>query len=94
MSNRVLSVKEIFFFPGTRAKFEGHFTMKSNDPGLTSIANDMKQATSTIPNYQLLSKVKNSESYEMTDCMIHRFEEDNSEYTRCHFYCNDIERFE
>jgi hypothetical protein len=94
VSNIVLGVKEVFFFPGTRAKFEGHFIMNSTDPGLTSIMNEIKQATSTIPNYQLLLKVKDRESYEMTDCLIHRFEEDSREYTRCYFYCNDIERIE
>ena len=92
MSNIVLNVNEVFFFPGTRAKFEGHFVMNSVDPDLISLTKEMNEATSTIPNYQFLLKVKNRESYEMTDCLIHRFEEDGGQYTRCHFYCNDIER--
>lgn len=94
MSNMVLGVKEIFFFPGSHAKFEGHFIMSSNDPELILMTNEIKQATSSIPNYQLLLKVKDRESYEMTDCLIHRFEEDGPEYTKCYFYCNDIERIE
>lgn len=94
MSNRVLSVREVFFFPGTRAKFEGHFIMNSSDPGLIAIANQIKEAPSTIPKYQLLLKVRDKESYEMTDCLIHRFEEDSNEQTKCHFFCNDIEKID
>lgn len=94
MSNRVLSVREVFFFPGTRAKFEGHFIMNSSDPALITIANELKETATTIPKYQLLLKVQDTESYEMTDCLIHRFEPDSSELTTCHFLCNDIEKID
>jgi hypothetical protein len=94
VSNRVLSVREVFFFPGTRAKFEGHFIMNSSDPALITIANELKETATTIPKYQLLLKVKDTESYEITDCLIHRFELDSSELATCHFFCNDIEKID
>ena len=89
-----MSVQELFFFPGTGAKFEGHFDLSSSDPGLAAIANEIKEATSEVPKYQLLLKLKNKESYEITDCWINKFEKQNDEYTKCHFFCNDIERLD
>jgi hypothetical protein len=94
VSNRLLSVQELFFFPGTGAKFEGHFVVSSSDPGLAAITNEIKEATSEVPKYQLLLKVKNKQSYEITDCWINKFEKQNAEYTKCHFFCNDIERLD
>ncbi len=94
MSNRVLTVQDLFFFPGTGARFEGHFILSSSDPGLEAITNEINEATSEVPKYQLLLKVRNIESYEITDCWINRFERHNSEYTKCYFFCNDIERLD
>ncbi|MFB5600653.1 MAG: hypothetical protein ACE5SW_10550 [Nitrososphaeraceae archaeon] len=92
MLNRVLEVQEVFYFPGTAAQYEGHFLISSSDPILIEIAKKINESISEIPKYQLLLKVKNDESYEISDCCINRFDNSNPEYTICYFFCNDIEK--
>ena len=91
MSNSVLNVQDFFFFPGSTARFEGHFLMHTSDPILIEIAKHINESISEIPKYQLLLNVKNGKSYEISDCRIYRFENRNLEQTICHFFCNDIE---
>ena len=91
MVNRVLNVQDFFFFPGKTARYEGHFLTSSFDPILIEITKKINESISEIPTYQLLLNVQNSKSYEISDCRIYRFENQNSGYTKCYFLCNDVE---
>ncbi|HLN33855.1 MAG TPA: hypothetical protein VK250_01085 [Nitrososphaeraceae archaeon] len=92
MLNRVLNVQELFYFPGITARYEGHFLISSSDPLLKEITMKMKDSVSEIPKYQLLLKVKDDESYEVSDCCMSRFDNRDHEYTVCYFFCNEIEK--
>ena len=92
MLNRVLNVQELFYFPGIVAPYEGHFLISSSDPILKEITMKIKDSVSEIPKYQLLLKVKDGESYEVSDCCISRFDNRDHEYTTCYFFCNEIEK--
>lgn len=94
MVNRVLNVQDFFFFPGKTARYEGHFLTSSSDPILIEITKKINESVSEIPKYQLLLNVQNSKSYEISDCMIYRFENRNSEYTTCYFLSTDIEEID
>ncbi len=52
----------------------------------------LKDSVSEIPKYQLLLKVKDDESYEVSDCCMIRFDNRDHEYTVCYFFCNEIEK--
>jgi hypothetical protein len=87
-----LEVLRLHFWKGTAANFEGYFTMNSYHPKLTEIKKEINEATIEFPKYQLDIRTEDSKIYKVTDCWIDKleFENNNQEYTKCYFLCNDM----